>query len=72
MKFNEKSVHLQDWPSIDDFQEENNLIEKMDFVRQIVSVALSIRKINNLRDFRKLIHDFRKTSYMARPPCFVP
>ena len=46
---NEKSVHLQDWPSIDDFQEENNLIEKMDFVRQIVSVALSIRKINNLR-----------------------
>jgi isoleucyl-tRNA synthetase len=46
---NEISVHLEDWPSEENFEEEDELIEKMDFVRQIVSVALSIRKINNLR-----------------------
>ena len=46
---NKNSVHLEDWPAEDYFLEERDLIKKMDFVRKIVSVGLSIRKINNLR-----------------------
>ena len=46
---NGDSVHLQDWPELDEFILDEELISNMDKVRKIVSSALSIRKKNKIR-----------------------
>ena len=45
----ERSVHLTDWPSSSAIPVDRELAEAMDEVRSISSVALSLRKINQLR-----------------------
>ena len=44
-----KSVHLEDWPDVEELILDNELISNMDKVRKIVSSALSIRKKNKIR-----------------------
>lgn len=44
-----RSVHLQDFPEIKDFEIDKQLIDKMDKVRAICSCALFVRDKNNLR-----------------------
>jgi isoleucyl-tRNA synthetase len=44
-----KSVHLQDFPNVSSLRDSNVLMEEMDKVRDICSVALSIRDKKNLR-----------------------
>lgn len=44
-----RSVHLQNFPEIKDFEVDRQLIDKMDKVRAICSCALFIRDKNNLR-----------------------
>ena len=46
---NGDSVHLQNWPELDEFILDEELISNMDKVRKIVSSALSIRKKNKIR-----------------------
>lgn len=43
------SVHLQDFPDVSQIQENSKLIQEMDKVRDICSVALAIRDKKNLR-----------------------
>ncbi len=43
------SVHLTDWPASDVLPADDNLVEDMDAVRSVASVALSIRKANKVR-----------------------
>ena len=43
------SVHLQDFPDISFLQDEEDLVKKMDMVRDICSIALAIRDQKNLR-----------------------
>lgn len=43
------SVHLQDYPDVSHFNEEESLVSDMDLVRNICSTALSIRDNKNLR-----------------------
>lgn len=43
------SVHLQDYPRMDEFEKDKCLVEAMDKVRAICSAALSIRDKHNLR-----------------------
>ena len=43
----EKSVHLQDFPKINHYN--NSLIESMDVVRNICNAALSLRNLRNIR-----------------------
>jgi isoleucyl-tRNA synthetase len=45
----ERSVHLADWPSLDDFAEDHELVSTMDAVREVCSAALSLRKAKGLR-----------------------
>jgi isoleucyl-tRNA synthetase len=45
----ETSVHLTDWPSVDELPADTGLVEKMDLVREICSAAHAIRKANGLR-----------------------
>ncbi len=45
----EASVHLTDWPAAEDLPSEHSLVEEMDAVRSVASVALSIRKANQVR-----------------------
>lgn len=47
--YKKKSVHLQDFPKMDNFEADNNLIDVMDKVRAICSCALFVRDKNNLR-----------------------
>ena len=44
-----KSVHLQNFPNLDDFETDQKLVDKMDKVRAICSCALFVRDKNNLR-----------------------
>ena len=44
-----RSVHLTDWPTSDEFPEDEVLVEAMDEVRQITSQSLSLRKNRGLR-----------------------
>lgn len=46
---NKNSIHLQDFPDLNNYKIDLELIEKMDKVRAICSCALSIRDKNNLR-----------------------
>ncbi|NIH84229.1 isoleucine--tRNA ligase [Amycolatopsis granulosa] len=44
-----RSVHLQDWPLVDELPADAALVTAMDRVRQVCSAALSLRKANKLR-----------------------
>lgn len=43
------SVHLADWPNLENFSVDKNLVACMDKTRQICSVILGLRKTANLR-----------------------
>ncbi|MCB1256796.1 MAG: isoleucine--tRNA ligase [Microthrixaceae bacterium] len=43
------SVHLQDWPTVQDLRPDPELVTTMDQVRDVCSVALSLREDNRLR-----------------------
>jgi len=43
------SVHLADWPSVDDWPSDPSLAETMDLTRSVCSAALSLRKARQLR-----------------------
>jgi isoleucyl-tRNA synthetase len=45
----ERSVHLTDWPAEDLLPADEDLVARMDRVREVCSAALSIRKANGLR-----------------------
>ncbi len=45
----ERSVHLTDWPSVDELPADHELVDAMDRVRQVASAALSLRKARGLR-----------------------
>ncbi len=47
--YKKNSVHLQDFPKMDNFEADNSLIDVMDKVRAICSCALFVRDKNNLR-----------------------
>ncbi|MEY4741612.1 MAG: hypothetical protein RL672_362, partial [Actinomycetota bacterium] len=44
-----RSVHLENWPSADEFPADVDLVAAMDQVRTVSSVALSLRKTNGFR-----------------------
>ncbi|SFK86381.1 isoleucyl-tRNA synthetase [Amycolatopsis sacchari] len=44
-----RSVHLTDWPLVDELPADVSLVRAMDRVRQVCSSALSLRKANKLR-----------------------
>src|SRR4029077_17959193 len=43
------SVHLEDWPDVSDWPEEQELAGAMDLVRIVCSTALGLRKAHQLR-----------------------
>ena len=43
------SVHLTDWPSVDELPADIELVETMDLVRDVCSATLSVRKANQRR-----------------------
>jgi len=43
------SVHLEDWPDVSDWPEEQELAGAMDLVRSVCSMALGLRKAHQLR-----------------------
>ncbi|MGK5445793.1 DUF5915 domain-containing protein, partial [Micromonospora sp. URMC 105] len=45
----ERSVHLTDWPSAQEFPADHELVSAMDNVRAVASAALSLRKAKGLR-----------------------
>ena len=45
----ERSVHLSDWPLVDELPADSALVGAMDRVRDVCSAALALRKTNNLR-----------------------
>jgi len=45
----ERSVHLQSWPQVEGFVEDQILVTAMDQVRDVCSTVLSLRKTNALR-----------------------
>ncbi len=44
-----RSVHLADWPLVDELPPDAALVQAMDKVRQVCSAALALRKSNKLR-----------------------
>jgi isoleucyl-tRNA synthetase len=44
-----RSVHLEDWPAEDAFPADHGLVEHMDYVREIASASLALRKSRGLR-----------------------
>jgi isoleucyl-tRNA synthetase len=44
-----RSVHLTDWPGVEEFPAEPDLVAAMDAVRDVCSAALSLRKTHGLR-----------------------
>ena len=45
----ERSVHLTDWPALDELPADDELVTAMDRVRDVCSATLSVRKANNRR-----------------------
>ncbi|MEP9381501.1 isoleucine--tRNA ligase [Nocardioides sp. KR10-350] len=45
-----RSVHLADWPSVDDLPAEATLVEAMDHVRAVCSATSALRKARQLRN----------------------
>jgi isoleucyl-tRNA synthetase len=52
----ERSVHLTDWPMVDELPSDAALVEIMDRVREVCSTALSLRMANKLRVRLPLSH----------------
>jgi isoleucyl-tRNA synthetase len=46
----ERSVHLTDWPSVDDLPADHPLVAAMDQVRDVCSAASALRKASGLRN----------------------
>jgi isoleucyl-tRNA synthetase len=44
-----RSVHLTDWPAVDELPDDPDLVAQMDRVREVCSVASSIRKSEGIR-----------------------
>ncbi|CAN5303517.1 isoleucine--tRNA ligase [soil metagenome] len=44
-----RSVHLEDWPDAAGFPADETLVAEMDYVREIASAGLALRKARNLR-----------------------
>ncbi len=44
-----ESVHLTDWPDVDDLPADDDLVETMDLVRDVCSATLSVRKAHGRR-----------------------
>ncbi|MCX6737839.1 MAG: class I tRNA ligase family protein [Candidatus Parcubacteria bacterium] len=49
LKNNDNSVHLEDWPKIDKSQIDNELEEKMNIIREIVTAGLKIRSDEGIK-----------------------
>ena len=45
-----RSVHLTDWPSVDDLPADDDLVASMDTVRDVCSAGSALRKAANLRN----------------------
>ena len=45
----ERSVHLTDWPTADEFPADHDLVRAMDLVREACSAALAVRERSRLR-----------------------
>ena len=45
----DQSVHLLDWPTVDELPENDDLVEAMDLVRDVCSATLSVRKAHQRR-----------------------
>ncbi|GAA1142735.1 isoleucine--tRNA ligase [Nocardioides aquiterrae] len=45
-----RSVHLTDWPSVDELPDDEKLVAAMDKVREVASAASALRKAANLRN----------------------
>jgi isoleucyl-tRNA synthetase len=45
----DSSVHLLDWPDVVELPDDDELVERMDLVRDICSATLSVRKAHNRR-----------------------
>ena len=45
----DQSVHLLDWPTVDELPANSELVESMDLVREVCSATLSVRKANKRR-----------------------
>ncbi|MEO1057840.1 MAG: isoleucine--tRNA ligase [Actinomycetota bacterium] len=45
----EGSVHLTDWPSVDELPADDDLVESMDLARDVCSATLSVRKTHQRR-----------------------
>ena len=45
----DESVHLLDWPSVDELPGNDDLVDAMDLVRDVCSATLSVRKANQRR-----------------------
>jgi isoleucyl-tRNA synthetase len=45
----ERSVHLGDWPNVDAWPEERELVDAMDRVREVCSAALALRRAHQIR-----------------------
>ena len=55
----EESVHLAAWPTIPDAYQNEELVEKVDLVQRLISLARSIRQKNRIKNrqpflFKKL------------------
>jgi isoleucyl-tRNA synthetase len=46
----ERSVHLTDWPAVDDLPADESLVASMDTVRDVCSAGSALRKAANLRN----------------------
>jgi len=44
-----RSVHLDDWPSLDELPEDRELVAEMDRAREVCSAALGLRRTNDVR-----------------------
>ncbi|NUR08296.1 MAG: isoleucine--tRNA ligase, partial [Nocardioidaceae bacterium] len=44
-----RSVHLADWPLVEELPEDDRLVASMDLVREVCSAASALRKARNLR-----------------------
>jgi isoleucyl-tRNA synthetase len=44
-----RSVHLTDWPSVDELPADDDLVDTMDLVRDVCSATLSVRKAHQRR-----------------------
>ncbi|WP_328523365.1 isoleucine--tRNA ligase [Kribbella sp. NBC_00359] len=65
----ERSVHLSDWPVVDNLPDDPELVERMERAREVCSVASAIRKAEGIRA-RQPLH--RLTVAVADPDALQP